>query len=89
MEEWIGEEELTNIQYVAAPTCVEMKRGVACRAVLRLNLSDKLVEAGLVRDVGARELQYPLAAEGVLQRLLADSALAADKGALAARSTPV
>lgn len=85
----MDEQGLTNIQYVAPPTCVEMQRGVACRAVLGLDLSDELVEAGLVRDVSARELQDPLAAERVLQRFLADRTLAPNKGALAARSTPV
>lgn len=34
--------------------------------------------------MAARELEYALAAKGVLQRLLTDGALAANEGALAA-----
>lgn len=38
--------------------------------------------------MAARQLQYALAAESVLQRLLADGTLAANKGTLAAGARP-
>ncbi len=66
-----------------------MQRRIAFRAVLGFELPNQLVEACLVRYVCARKLQYPLAAEGVFERLLADGALGPNKGALAARATPV
>ena len=40
-------------------------------------------------NVSARELQYPLATKGMFQRFLADSALAANKGTLSARSAAI
>lgn len=80
---------LTNIQDITPTTCVQMQRGIACRAILRFELSNKLVETGLVGYVGTRELQYPLAAEGVFERLLANGTLAPNKRALSARPTPV
>ncbi len=66
-----------------------MERRIARRTVLRLELADELVEAGLVRHMGARKLQYPLAAQRVLERLFTHSALAADKGALPPGATSV
>jgi hypothetical protein len=75
---------LTNIQYIAPAARVQMQWGVARRAVLGFELPDELVETCLVGHVSTRELQYPLAAESVLQRLLADGALAPYEGALTA-----
>lgn len=47
---------LTYIQHVAPTTCVEMQWRVACRAILRLELSDKLIKACLMRYMCTREL---------------------------------
>ena len=77
---------LTKIENVASSAGVQPQRCVAGGAVLRIELLDVLVEAGLVRDMAARELQDALAAQGVLKRLLADGALAADESALTARA---
>lgn len=79
----------TNIDDIAASARIEVQRRVACRAVLRLELADELVKASFVGHVGAGELQHALAAERVLQGLLAHGALAADEGPLAARATAV
>lgn len=76
----------TKVQDVAASAGVESQWGVACRAILRLKLADVLPEAGLVGNMAARELQDALAAQSVLEGLLAHSALAADEGAVPARA---
>jgi hypothetical protein len=52
--------------------------------VLRLKFLDVFVEAGFVGYMAAGELQYALATQGMLERLLTDGALAADEGPLAA-----
>jgi hypothetical protein len=61
-----------------------MQRRIACWAVLGLEIAYEFVEASLVGDVLAGELQYPLTTKGVLERFLADSAFVADKGAFPA-----
>lgn len=76
--------QLLKIKNIAASAGVEGQWGVACRAVLRLKLADVLPEAGLVGNMAARELEDALAAQGVLEGLLAHSALAADEGAVPA-----
>jgi hypothetical protein len=82
-------EFLTNIQHIASSTGVQAQWCIARRAVLRLELLDVLVEAGLVGHMAARELQYPLATKSVFQWLLAHSTLAAHKGPLPPRATSV
>lgn len=66
-----------------------MERRIACRAVLSVELADELVETGLVGHMRARELQYPLTPEGMLERLFADGAFAAHEGPLPSISSPV
>lgn len=61
----------------------------ACWAILPLQLADEFIEAGLVRNMRAGELEYPLASESMLERLLADGALAANKGPLPSVPPPV
>jgi hypothetical protein len=90
---WLGArttiEFLTNIQHVASSACIQAQWRIARRAILRLELLDVLVEACFVGHMAARELQYPLAAKGVLQGLFTHSALAADKRPLPPCTTPV
>lgn len=74
--------ELTQIQDVAASTSIQAQRRIAGWAILRFEFPDVFVEAGFMRDVGARELQHAFAAKGVFQRLLAHGAGSADKSSL-------
>lgn len=46
-------------------------------------MADVLVEASLVGDVGAAQLEDALTTQGELERLIANDALRADKGPLA------
>jgi hypothetical protein len=66
-----------------------MQGRIARGAVLGFKFSDKLVEARLVGDVGAGELQDALASEGVFERLFAYGAFAANKCALSPRAASV
>lgn len=56
-----------------------MQGGIACRAVLRLDLANEFVETGFVRDVGARELKDALALEGVFEGFFADGTFATNE----------
>lgn len=80
---------LTDIENIASAARVQVQGRIACWAILRLELSYKLVETCLVRNVRARELQNPLAAKRVLQRLLANGAFTPYKGPLPPRTIPV
>lgn len=73
---------VTQVQHVTAATRVEFEGRLALRTELGVGLLDVLVEASLVRNVAARELQHTLATERVLKRLLAHGALAAHKRAI-------
>lgn len=90
---WLGArttvESLTNVQHIPSSACIQAQWRIARRAVLRLELLDVLVEARFVGHMAARELQYPLAAKGVLQRLFTHRALAADKRPLPPCTTSV
>jgi hypothetical protein len=74
----------TDIKDIATTAGVQMQWCVTCWAMLRIHLADELVEACLMRHMGARELQYPLASQCMLQRFLANSTFAPNKGALSA-----
>lgn len=80
---------LTDIQHISSTARVQAQWRIAGWAVLRLELLDVLVEAGLVRDVGAGELEDALAAQGVFERFIADGALASNEGPLPARTTSI
>ncbi|KAA8617964.1 RING-finger-containing ubiquitin ligase [Pyrenophora tritici-repentis] len=73
----------TNIEHISAPASIETQGGITRRAVLRLEFADILVEAGLMRHMAARELQYPLAPQCVLQVLLTHAAFTSNKRPLA------
>ena len=74
----------TKVEHVAPSAGIQAERRVARWAVLRVKLLDVLVEAGLVGDMTAGKLEDTLAAKGMLQRLLANGALAPNEGALPA-----
>lgn len=82
-------ETLTNIQHISSTARVQAKRRIAGWAVLRIKFLDVLVEACLMRDVTAGELEDALAAQGVFEWFFAHCTLAADKGPLPAVSTSV
>jgi hypothetical protein len=90
---WLGArttvEFLTNVQHIPPSACIQAQWRIARRAVLRLELLDVLVEARFVGHMAARELQYPLTAKGMLQRLFTHRALAADKRPLPPCTTSV
>ncbi len=69
----------TDVDDIAATAGIEMQGRVACWTVLRLDLSNEFVEAGLVGDMGARELEDTLALEGVFEGFFADGAFAPDE----------
>lgn len=71
---------------VSASGRVEAKGGVARRTLLNFEFLDVLVEAGFVRDVAARQLHDALAAERVLEWLLARGACAPNECSLSAPS---
>lgn len=50
----------TDVDDVASTTSIEVQRGVTCGTMLSFKLTDKLIEAGLVGDVRARELKDAL-----------------------------
>ena len=56
----------THVQYIASSTGIQSERSFACWAGLCLELSDVFIEAGLVCDMCACELQDALAAKRVL-----------------------
>lgn len=58
----------------ASSACIQTEGCFAGRAFLTLKLLDVLVEASLVSDVTARQLQDTLATERVFKRLLTDGA---------------
>ena len=82
-------EFLTNVQHIASSARVQAQWRIARRAVLRLELLDILVEAGLVGHMAARELQDPLATKSMFQWLFAHRTLAADKRPLSSCATSV
>lgn len=80
---------LTDIQDITASARIERQGRLASRAGVRLKLLYVLEKASLVGYVSARQLEDSLAAEGVLERLLADGALAPDEGAVPPRPRAV
>lgn len=81
----------TEIENAPATECVQAQGGVACWAVLRLcvRLFDIFVEASLVGDVAAGELEDPLAAQGMLKQFLASSTFTTNEGPLPPRPRAV
>lgn len=74
----------TNVNDVPTTARVETEGSTTFRALARVEMADVLVEAGLVGDVGAAQLQHALALEGVLEGLVTNDTAAADEGALSA-----
>lgn len=80
---------LFNVQDVSASARVEVQRCITRGAVLGVKLANEFVKARLVGDVLARELQYALATQRVLERLLAYCTLASHERAFPPVATSV
>lgn len=64
--------ERTNIQNISASACIKSKRCIASRAMLRVDLANIFIEAGLMSNMLATELQDPLSSQCMLQEFVAN-----------------
>lgn len=79
----------TNVKHISAAGGVKSQGCITGGAVLAFKLANILVEASLMRDMGAGELQDALPSKGMFKGFFADGTLAANKGPLATVAVPL
>lgn len=79
----------TDINDIATPASIEVKRRFARWTVLSVDIANKLIKAGFVGHVSTRKLQDAFSLQCVFQGFVAHRALAANKSSLAAQPASV